>query len=146
MVYFDQIGKINYEGQDIDNIFFAYRIPDRFYDAGAFQEVIVRNGERPERLSQRLYGDDRLWWLILIYNNIVNPFEDWPADVEEIELRAELESKRRFGQDYTMVQFSDIFEELSLANDSKRRIRAPLRESALQILNGVDQFFTRQRQ
>jgi len=146
MAYFDQIGKINYEGQDLDNIFFAYRIPQDYYEAGIFQEIIVRNGERPERLSERIYGTDQLWWLVLVYNEIVNPFNDWPADNEEIEIFAELESRRRFGDDFTMAQFSDVYDELSLLNDDKRRVRLPLRASAIQILDDIDGFFRRQRQ
>ena len=146
MAYFDQIGKINYQGQDIDNLFFAYRIPERFYEAGIFQEILVRSGERPERLSERIYGTDQLWWLVLIYNNIVNVFEDWPADNDEIELFAELESRRRFGDDYTMAQYSNVFDELSLINDAKRQVRLPLRASAIEIIDDIDGFFRRQRQ
>ena len=145
MAYFDQIGKINYQGQDLDNFFFSYRIPESFYRAGIFQRYPVRDGERPERVAESVYGTDQLWWLVLVYNKIVNPWEEWPMENSEIEIKAELESKRIHGNDYTMAQFSDIYDELSIENNKKREIRLPLRSSLGRILEDVDGFFRKQR-
>jgi hypothetical protein len=145
MAYFDQIGKINFENQNIDNFFFSYRIPESYYKAGIYQPYFVRDGERPERIAEKMYGTDKLWWIILVYNKIVNPWEEWPMDNQEIEIKTELESRRIYGDNYNMSQFTEIFDALSLENESKRSIRLPLATSLMKILQDVDGFFRQQR-
>ena len=38
----------------------------------------VKNGETPESLAHKLYGDSELHWVILLVNNITDRFHDWP--------------------------------------------------------------------
>lgn len=43
-----------------------------------FQYYNIVDGERPEQIAERLYGDPELDWVILIANNIINLENDWP--------------------------------------------------------------------
>ena len=43
-----------------------------------FSDYDVEEGETPEVLADRYYGDPELHWVILIMNEIVNPYYDWP--------------------------------------------------------------------
>jgi len=36
------------------------------------------DGETPEHLSNRVYGTPLYHWTILLVNNIINPYEEWP--------------------------------------------------------------------
>lgn len=45
-------------------------------DPSLYDEIFYNSEENWYDLSYRYYGTTRLWWMILISNNIVNPFED----------------------------------------------------------------------
>jgi len=38
----------------------------------------IENGERPDMLSYRIYGSVDYTWLILLMNDIIDPYYDWP--------------------------------------------------------------------
>ena len=38
----------------------------------------VKNGETPESLAFKLYGDAELHWVIMLVNNITDRYHDWP--------------------------------------------------------------------
>ena len=38
----------------------------------------VKNGESPESIAHKLYGDSELHWVILLLNNVTYRFHDWP--------------------------------------------------------------------
>jgi len=38
----------------------------------------VKNGETPESLAHKLYGDSELHWVVLLLNNITDRFHGWP--------------------------------------------------------------------
>jgi hypothetical protein len=38
----------------------------------------VMDGETPDQVSQRFYGTPFYHWVILLLNEIINPFEEWP--------------------------------------------------------------------
>jgi len=33
---------------------------------------------RPDLISERLYGTPEYKWVLLLYNNVTNPFDGWP--------------------------------------------------------------------
>lgn len=49
-----------------------------------FNEYVVKNGERPEDLSTRFYKDPFLGWTILVINDIVNYYEQWPKSTRDL--------------------------------------------------------------
>lgn len=51
----------------------------------AFIQYDVKDGERPEHIAERIYGDPEYHWIILLTNNIINPYHDWykPSSVME---------------------------------------------------------------
>ena len=46
----------------------------------AFNYYQIKEGERPDQIAERIYGDPELDWVILITNNITNFNEEWPLD------------------------------------------------------------------
>jgi len=38
----------------------------------------VKNGETPESIAFKLYGDAELHWVIMMINNITDRYHDWP--------------------------------------------------------------------
>lgn len=54
-----------------------------------FEAYSIRDGETPESLARRFFNDSFLDWVILLINNIIDPFDDWPRrdnDLYEIVL------------------------------------------------------------
>jgi hypothetical protein len=48
-------------------------------NAGYYETVEIQDGERPDHLSQRLYGNDQYHWTFLLLNpQIKNVWDDWP--------------------------------------------------------------------
>lgn len=45
----------------------------------------VINGERPENISYKEYGDEQYYWVILQINNIVDYYNQWPLSTYEFE-------------------------------------------------------------
>lgn len=53
--------------------------------ASLFDNVEVQNGETPEILADNFYGDQKYYWIILLFNNIKDRFYDWPLDNVQFE-------------------------------------------------------------
>ena len=45
----------------------------------------VKDGERPDIIAYKYYGDTTLDWVILLTNNIVDPQFEWPLDERSFE-------------------------------------------------------------
>lgn len=45
-----------------------------------YYEYNVKDGERPDIIAFKYYKDPSLDWVILLTNNIIDPFYDWPLD------------------------------------------------------------------
>lgn len=44
---------------------------------GAFVEYNIKDGERPEHIASRVYGNADDHWLILLANDVLDPYHDW---------------------------------------------------------------------
>jgi hypothetical protein len=43
----------------------------------AFIQYEIKDGERPEHIAERVYGDPNYHWLILLTNDIIDPYHGW---------------------------------------------------------------------
>ena len=54
-------------------------------NAGYYQTLEIQDGERPDHLSQRLYGSDKYHWTYLLLNpQIKNIWDDWPMKYSQL--------------------------------------------------------------
>jgi hypothetical protein len=53
--------------------------------AASAADYRIRDGEKPETLAQRVYGRSDYHWLILLFNEIINPYFQWPLTMNEME-------------------------------------------------------------
>jgi len=88
MAYFRYFNKINYDVRGvknnvnidvITNILERVRLKLNFIQSQAFfaQHFII-DGETPEFLAYKYYGDTELHWIILYSQQATNPYYDWP--------------------------------------------------------------------
>ena len=56
-----------------------------------FDNYDVRDGEKPEDIAYKWFGDAQLHWVILMTNNVTNRYYDWPMN--SVQFQAFLEDK-----------------------------------------------------
>ena len=67
------------------NFFRRYKINDDIFQyAVFFKKYTIKDGERPETLAEKFYGNQFYDWVILLTNNMVNAQYDWPRTNYEI--------------------------------------------------------------
>jgi len=55
------------------------------YRGISFNPYTVKNGERPDYVAHKFYGDSNLDWIILLSNDIYNIYEEWPKNSIDFE-------------------------------------------------------------
>lgn len=96
--YFEKFPKLLYTlddretGQLVPDIFRRVKINDELKENNAFYDLYdIQEGETPEIVASKFYGDPGLHWIILSYNDIIDPRFEWP--LTEYELVRYIEGK-----------------------------------------------------
>jgi hypothetical protein len=105
----------------IKNLFVKY---DLIYDYKANINVIfnykIKDNQFVEGVSHAVYGDTQYWWLIYLFNNIKEPFKDWPLSQQQVvDIAKGLYEKERKYSYQTYLNF--VFDH----NEAKRDIILP---------------------
>lgn len=50
-----------------------------------YVDYLVQDGEKPEHIADRVYGESQYHWLVLMANEIYNPYFDWPLSSWELD-------------------------------------------------------------
>ena len=50
-----------------------------------FDSYDVKNGERPEDIAFKYYGDAEYHWVVLLVNNVTDRFYDWPLTQPQLD-------------------------------------------------------------
>jgi len=92
MSYFEMFPNIYYDSKGNGKFTIMKDILSRVKVIAKIKENIlgfdyydVQDGETPEMIAHRYYGDVNLHWTILVANNIVDYYEDWPMSVQRFE-------------------------------------------------------------
>ena len=89
------------------NFFRRYKINDDVFQfAVFFKKYTIKDGERPETLAEKIYGNQFYDWVILLTNNMVNAQYDWPRTNYEIYKMVEQE----FDDPYSEISHYEIKE------------------------------------
>ncbi len=67
----------------------------------ASTKYMVQSGETPEQISEKKYGSTDWYWTILLLNNIIDVYNDWP--LADYELDKSIENK--YGDKQNDVKF-----------------------------------------
>jgi len=71
-----------------------------------FVKYDVTEGETPEEIAHNLYDNHTLYWVILLFNDIINKNKEWPMDAETLD--------RYIGDKYPGTAFYTTFDDSSL--------------------------------
>ena len=58
---------------------------DIFQDLTFFTKYIIEGDDRPDNVADKVYGDSNLDWVVLLSNNIVNIYNEWPLSQQGFE-------------------------------------------------------------
>ena len=96
-MYFSLLPNIEYDEKPISypfsesdfvtakNFFRRYKLNDDVFSyAVYFSKYAILDGERPDTLAKKAYGDPFFDWVILLTNNMVNAQYDWPMTNSQI--------------------------------------------------------------
>lgn len=93
MKYFDEFPLVNYNLSGVNgntiqvtDIFRRVKIRDKIAsNVSLFDKYDVHEGEKPEDVAYKAYGDADYFWVITLMNNIVNRYYDWPLPEYEFQ-------------------------------------------------------------
>jgi hypothetical protein len=85
-----------------------------------FYEYTVGDGETPEDIAYKYYGDTKYSWVIFLANDIINPYYDWPMSYEDfqatmIKLYGDLPTSQRTLYAY-YDQYGNIVDQTTFQN------------------------------
>ena len=90
--YFSKFPKIYYDaaGQGnpklVTNLLRRVQIKEGLTESGALFDLYEVSGEEtPESVSEQFYGDQRYYWIILLFNNVKDRYYDWPLPQADFE-------------------------------------------------------------
>ena len=84
-MYFKSFPTVPYDSQgngkfkDVKNLLRRIGLRSKIKsNASLFDTYDVKNGETPESIAFKLYGDSELHWIIMLMNDITDRYHDWP--------------------------------------------------------------------
>ena len=78
-MYFQNFPVIYYKGKDVTNLLRRVGVRTKAKtNMVMFETYDVKEGETPEMIADKLYGDSTLHWVVLMVNNIVDRYHEWP--------------------------------------------------------------------
>lgn len=82
LIEYDSVGQGNPKG--VTNLLRRVAVRAKVKTNTALYDTYdVKEGETPEIIAHRLYGDAQLHWVILLFNNIKDRYHDWPMSGQQ---------------------------------------------------------------
>ena len=143
MSYFKRFPKISYEyktgvfKKSIDILKRVGLTEKISKNAAYWYEHEVKENETPESIANRLYGDPKQYWLILLANEILNPSYEWPLPSDKLYDRIvkKYDGMYLFGVDGPNAE--SLFEEGHFRNGDKLYINQGDEELAQSTITGI---------
>lgn len=84
--YFTNYPTIQYQGKQVRDITRRSKVRDSILnDPYIFLPYTLRDGEKPEDIAKLYYGSVNDTWLVLLANNIGDPYYEWPLSDNEFD-------------------------------------------------------------
>lgn len=91
MTYFDRFPLIRYDilknGSEklATDILRRITFRDRIIEEGSlFNDYAVQDGETPEMVAEKFYGSPTFHWIVLLFNEILDPYLEWPMSDNQL--------------------------------------------------------------
>ena len=127
-MYFKEFPKTRYnfkslglESVEVLDIFWrvAFNFKPYTLTIAPTQPYVLVDGDTPDIIAHKIYEDSDYWWLVCLYNNIVNPFNSFPRTSQDYSPQGDPDTvvyiEKSGGENSRDIQEGDI---LLLADDS----------------------------
>ena len=109
-MYFEQLPLMVYSIGNVpklvSNILTRITVSDQMLSSiYMYDQYSIQDGETPESLSYDFYGDTQYHWVIMICNNIIYPWNQWPMSTDS--LNDHIKKKYGVGQMYATHHYID---------------------------------------
>lgn len=82
VIPYDSVGDYNFK--EVTNILRRVRLRAKIKtNVMLFDTYDVKEGETPEMIADKLYGDPELHWVVLMVNDITDRFHQWPMNFSQ---------------------------------------------------------------
>jgi hypothetical protein len=82
--YFTKLGSVNYNNSIVTNILTSIRFKEAVKQSVTnYYPYTIKEGDRPDTIAQFYYEDERYFWVVLLSNNIIDPYYEWPLGVND---------------------------------------------------------------
>jgi hypothetical protein len=82
IIPYDSIGDYNFK--EVTNLLRRVRLRTKVKtNVMLFDTYDVKEGETPEMIADKLYGDPELHWVVLMVNDITDRFHQWPMNTSQ---------------------------------------------------------------
>lgn len=101
-MFFSRFRRIDYKSKKVVNI--TQNLMTKYRNVNNTTELfsyIVRDGERPETVAEMFYNNPSFHWIILLLNDIVDPFYDWCLSQNELERYID----EKYGPDKNKIKY-----------------------------------------
>jgi len=86
MSYFKVFPQITFKGKSVADITRKVKLSSIVKsEALDYMDYTVQEGEKPEDVANFYYDDPSLAWLVLLANDIIDPYTQWPKSQENLE-------------------------------------------------------------
>ena len=132
MGYFNELPNIAYQSplshknssKDfiiVKNLFRRTKLFDHLRgSATALNKVVIENGERPDTLAERIYGDSRLDYIVILVAGITNINHEWP--LQDYQVYDYALAKYKTEEEMMKIRYYKTFE---IKDDQNRQILPP---------------------
>lgn len=85
-LYFQNFPRIKYNSKFTRNILLKAKFfKDAIENKSVFYPYTIKEGERPDTVANDYYGDSNYYWVVLLSNDILDPYFDWPMTQEQFD-------------------------------------------------------------
>jgi hypothetical protein len=111
MKYFNSLPLIETKDQHNNNIVVnnllsrAYFLPSLVNNISLFYNYTLNDGDTPEMLAHKYYGNVYRYWMVLFANAIIDPQSEWPLSSQQMTLYLEDKYKDLAGEGVDVIPF-----------------------------------------
>jgi Base plate wedge protein 53 len=79
-----QLPKITYQNYTVSDLLVKIAtVKQNLAKFTGYYQYSIKDGERPDTIAYDYYGSSEYAWLVLIYNDIIDPYMQWPLDQQQ---------------------------------------------------------------
>jgi hypothetical protein len=128
MLYFDTLPKVLNQDQNgnyilLTNLLARARILEDLQDnAVVFYKYNIQEGDTPETVAHKYYGDPYKYWIVMYSNQLMDPLWDWPMNYQTFTDYLIAKYQAEFIRLYNSTNYPVTIESLNLTEDELNKL------------------------